>query len=100
MVAAAARSAELESGQDTPWRRALVQMALGQGSYLSGDISTARKSLDEAIAMITADQPLWRIGALYLLSVVATDEGRLDEAESLAREARSLVERFIPSREP
>ena len=46
--------------------------------------------------MITADQPLWRIGALYLLSVVATDEGRLDEAESLAREARSLVERFIP----
>ena len=40
MVAAAARSAELESGQDTPWRRALVQMALGQGSYLSGDIST------------------------------------------------------------
>ncbi len=32
--------------------------------------------------MITADQPLWRIGALYLLSVVATDEGRLDEAEA------------------
>jgi LuxR family maltose regulon positive regulatory protein len=96
MVAAAARSAELESGQDPPWKRALVQMALGQSSYLSGDISTARKALDDAIAMITADQPLWRIGALYLHSVVATDEGRLDEAESRAREARWLVEKFIP----
>jgi LuxR family maltose regulon positive regulatory protein len=96
MVAAAARSAELESEQDPPWRLALVKMALGQSSYLSGDISTARKSLDDALAMITADQPLWRIGALYLLSVVAVDEGRLDEAESRAREARSLVERFIP----
>ena len=73
-----------------------VKVALGQSSYLSGDISTARMSLDDAIAMITADQPLWRIGALYLLSVVATDEGRLDEAESRAREARSLVEKFIP----
>ena len=96
MVAAAARSAELESEQDPPWRLALVKMALGQSAYLSGDISTARKSLDDAIAMISADQPLWRIGALYLLSVVAVDEGRLDEAESRAREARSLVERFIP----
>ena len=46
--------------------------------------------------MITADQPLWRIGALYLLSVVAADEGRLEEAESLALEARSLVETYIP----
>jgi LuxR family transcriptional regulator, maltose regulon positive regulatory protein len=96
MVGAASRSAELESEQASSWRMALVKMALGQCSYLSGDISTARKSLDEALAMITADQPLWRIGALYLLSVVATDEGRLDESESLAREARSLVEKYIP----
>jgi LuxR family transcriptional regulator, maltose regulon positive regulatory protein len=96
MVAAAARSAELESEADSPWRMALVKMALGQSSYLSGDISTARASLDEALAMITADQPLWRIGALYLLSVIATDEGRLDEAGSLAREGRSLVEKYIP----
>jgi LuxR family maltose regulon positive regulatory protein len=96
MVATASRSAELETEQDSPWRMALVKMALGQSSYLSGDISTARKSLDEALAMVTVDQPLWRIGALYLLSVVATDEGRLDEAESLAREARSLVETCIP----
>ena len=96
MVAAASRSAKLEAEQDSPWRTALVKMALGQSSYLSGDISTARNSLDEALAMITVDQPLWRIGALYLMSIVATDEGRLKEAESLAREARSLVEKFIP----
>jgi LuxR family transcriptional regulator, maltose regulon positive regulatory protein len=85
MVATASRSLELATEQDSPWRMALVKMALGQSSYLSGDISTARKSLDEALAMVTVDQPLWQIGALYLLSVVATDEGRLDEAESLAR---------------
>jgi len=96
MVAAASRSAELESDQDSPWRMALVKMALGQSSYLSGDITMARKSLHDALAMITVDQPLWRIGALYLLSVVATDEGRLDEAEPLAREAHSLVEKYIP----
>jgi LuxR family maltose regulon positive regulatory protein len=96
MVATASRSAQLETEQDSPWRMALVKMALGQSSYLSGEISKARKSLDEALAMTTVDQPLWRIGALYLLAVVATDEGHLDEAESLAREARSLVKTYIP----
>jgi LuxR family maltose regulon positive regulatory protein len=96
MVEAASSSAELESEQVSPWRTALVKMALGQSAYLSGDISTARKSLDQALALIAEDQPLWRIGALYLLSVVVTDEGRLQEAESLAREARLLVEKFIP----
>jgi LuxR family maltose regulon positive regulatory protein len=94
MVEAAARSAELESGQNSPWRMAAAKMVVGHTSYLSGDISTARKSAEEALAMITVDQPLWRIGALYTLSLVAADEGRLEEAESLAREGRALVDRF------
>jgi len=40
------------------------------------------------------DQPLPRLGVLFALSLVATDEGRMGEAESLAREAVALVDRF------
>jgi LuxR family maltose regulon positive regulatory protein len=94
MVAAAARFAELESGQHVPWRTALVKLGLGHSAYLSGDLTKARKSAEEALAVIAEDQYLWRIGALYVLSLVATDEGRLDRAESLAREALSLADRF------
>jgi LuxR family maltose regulon positive regulatory protein len=39
-------------------------------------------------------QPLLRTVCLSYLAVVATDEGRLEEAESLAREARTLTDRF------
>jgi hypothetical protein len=84
MVDAASRFAELESAQDSPWRMALVKMGLGHSAYLSGDVSMARKSAEEALVMTAADQPLWRVGALYILSLVATDEGSVEEAESLA----------------
>lgn len=94
MVEAAARFAELEAGQHAPWRTALVKMGLGHSAYLSGNVSTARESAEEALATIAPDQHLWRIGALYILSLVSTDEGRLDEAESLAREALALADRF------
>ena len=94
MVEAATRFAELESGQHAPWSTALVYMGLGHSAYLSGDLPKARKSAEEALAVISEDQYLWRIGALYVLSLVATDEGRPDEAESLAREALALATRF------
>ena len=94
MVEAAERFAELESGQHAPWRTALVKIGLGHSAYLSGDLPKARKSAEEALAAISEDQHLWRIGALYVLSLVATDEGRPDEAGSLAREALTLAARF------
>ena len=94
MVDAASRSAAVESVQHAPWKMAVVKIGLGHGSYLLGDYPTARQSAEEALAMITVDQPLWRIGALYVLSLVLTDEGRLEAAESLAREAAALVDRF------
>jgi tetratricopeptide (TPR) repeat protein len=94
MVKAAARFAELESGQHALWRTALVKMGLGHSAYLSGDLTKARKSAEEALAAIAEEQYLWRIGALYVLSLVATDEGRVDEGESLARDALTLAERF------
>ena len=94
MVDAATRFAELESGQHAPWRTVLVKMGLGHSAYLSGDIPMARRSAEEALAVISADQHLWRIGALYLLSLAATDEGHPEEAETLAREGLSLADRF------
>lgn len=62
--------------------------------YLSGDISQARKPLEEALELLSADQPLVRISVLSVLSFVNVDEGHLEEAESLAREARPMVDRF------
>jgi LuxR family transcriptional regulator, maltose regulon positive regulatory protein len=41
-----------------------------------------------------ADQPVLRTAVLFMLSVAAVDEGHLEEAESLAREAAALVDRL------
>ena len=90
---AARRAAALEPEQTSP-RAAWVQLGLGHGLYLSGDTSAARKPLEEALALTKAGQPLLRIGVLFALSTVALDEGRMEEAESLARELRALVDRF------
>ena len=51
--------------------------------------------------MLTEDgQRLVRIVTLSFLSLVATDEGHLEEAESHARAAKALVERLRPYRIP
>jgi LuxR family transcriptional regulator, maltose regulon positive regulatory protein len=93
---AARRAAELEPGEGSPWG-ALVRFALGSGLYLSGDTSQGRKRLGEALAL-TEDgrQRLVRVITLSFLSFVAADEGRLDEAESRARAAHTLVEGLRP----
>jgi LuxR family transcriptional regulator, maltose regulon positive regulatory protein len=92
-VEAARRAAELEPGESSPWA-ALVHFALGSGLYLSGDTSQARQPLEEALASIENGQRLVRVVTLSFLSFVATDEGRLEEAESHARAAHALVERL------
>jgi len=93
IVEAARCAAELEPEQTSP-RAALVRLAMGHGFYLSGDVSRARRPLEEARALTKDDQPLVRISVLYALSSVALDEGHLEEAESLALELRALVDRF------
>lgn len=89
-VEVARRAAALEPSP----RTVLVRYALGLGLYYSGEVSRSRKPLEEALALIKADQPVLRIAVLFALSSVAVDEGRLDEAESLAREACALVDGF------
>ena len=93
-VAAAQRVVALEPGPTSP-RAGLVRFALGAGLYLSGNPAGARNALEEALEVITrADQPLLRVVAHSLLSVVAAEEGHLEEAESRAREAGVLVDRL------
>jgi ATP/maltotriose-dependent transcriptional regulator MalT len=90
---AARRAAALEPDRTSPWIT-LIRFGLGSSSYLSGETSQARKQFEEALEVTEADQPLLRMVILSYLSVVASDEGHLDEGESLAREARTLVDRF------
>jgi LuxR family transcriptional regulator, maltose regulon positive regulatory protein len=87
------RSVALEPERTSPWT-ALIRFGLGSSSYLSGETSLARKQFEEALELIGAGQPLLQMVTLAYLSIVVADEGHLQEAESLAREAGALVERF------
>ena len=66
----------------------------GSACTISGDTSRARKPLEEGLRLARGDQPVLRIVMLSSLSLIAADEGHLEEAESLAREARGAVEKF------
>jgi LuxR family transcriptional regulator, maltose regulon positive regulatory protein len=93
-IAEAARRAAALEPEGTSPRAALVRFGLGGSLYFSGDTSQARKPLEEALSLTKDGQSLVRMAILSFLSFVATDEGHLEEAESLAREACALVNRF------
>jgi LuxR family maltose regulon positive regulatory protein len=95
IVEAARCAAELEPEESSPWA-AVMRFALGSGLYLSGETSQARKPLEEALVLTEDGQRLVRVATLSFLSLVATDEGHLEEAESRARAAYALVERLRP----
>jgi LuxR family transcriptional regulator, maltose regulon positive regulatory protein len=99
MVEMARRATELEPAERSPWA-ALVRYALGTSLYLSGEAQEARKPLEEALLLTEDDQPLVRVVSLSFLSLVATEEGYLEEAESHARAAQELVEGLRPYRIP
>ncbi|MDQ3286220.1 MAG: LuxR C-terminal-related transcriptional regulator [Actinomycetota bacterium] len=82
---------ELEPLDSSPWA-AMARFALGSSLYLSGDASKARKPLEEALLLTEGGDRLVRVVTLSFSSLVATDEGRLEEAESLALAAQALVE--------
>jgi LuxR family transcriptional regulator, maltose regulon positive regulatory protein len=93
MVGAIQSAAELESRQISP-RTVLADLGLGLSLYYRGYTSPARRPLEEGLTLASVDQPVLRIAMLSALSYVAGDEGHLEEAESLAREARGVVEKF------
>jgi LuxR family maltose regulon positive regulatory protein len=98
-VEVARLAAELEPLENSPWA-AMVRFALGSSLYLAGDISEARKPLEEALSLTEDGQRLVRVVTLSFLSFVAVDEGLLEEAESRARAAQLLVEGLRPYRIP
>src|SRR5919107_2008445 len=85
---------ELEPPGSSPWA-AMARFALGTSQYLAGNLGLARRPLEEALELATtAEQPLLTIVVQSWLSMVATEEGRQEEAEARARTACDLVERF------
>jgi predicted Zn-dependent protease len=71
-----------------------VRFGLGSSLYLSGETSQARKLFEDVVESTRTGQPLLQMVSLSYLSIVATDEGRQEEAESLALAAHALVERL------
>jgi LuxR family transcriptional regulator, maltose regulon positive regulatory protein len=92
-VEAARRAVALDTKR-TSSLTGLMHFGLGSSLYLSGERSAARKQFEEALELTGTDQPMLRMVSVSYLSLVATDEGHLEEAESLAREACALVVRF------
>jgi LuxR family transcriptional regulator, maltose regulon positive regulatory protein len=86
---AAAKAVQLESDSALPWY-GLARAAYGVAQYFSGDFRSAGRLLDEALA----SGPQVAVVRLYTLvarSLVAVQEGRLEQAEQTARAARDLT---------
>jgi LuxR family transcriptional regulator, maltose regulon positive regulatory protein len=83
----------LEPERTSP-RAALIRFGLGSCLYLSGETSQARKHFEDVIELTRKGKPLLQMVCLSYLSIIATDEGRQEEAEALARGAGALVLRF------
>jgi LuxR family maltose regulon positive regulatory protein len=93
MVEAARKAGTLRLDQTSP-QAPLVKLGQGISWYFSGDLAQARSALEGGLRLANNDHPIVRMGMLSCLSFVAGDEGQAEEAESLAREARALVDRF------
>jgi len=94
MVEAARSSHVLGLDRSSP-QATLVAAGSAYSLYFSGDVAGARRALEEGLRVTDGGHPLVRVGMLACLSFVAGDEGRPEEAEALAREARALVDRFM-----
>jgi LuxR family maltose regulon positive regulatory protein len=92
--AAIRRVEEEEPPEQSSPHAALMRLAAGMTLYYSGEISRAKKPLEEALRFSRVDQPILRITVLCVLSFVAADEGHLEESESRARKAQGVEQKF------
>jgi LuxR family transcriptional regulator, maltose regulon positive regulatory protein len=100
MLESAKRAEELEPHEQSSPRTVLVRLALGMSLYYSGESPRAREQLEEALGLLGGGQPFLQIVLLCTLSFVATEEGHLEEAESLACAAHAVVKKFRLERVP
>jgi LuxR family transcriptional regulator, maltose regulon positive regulatory protein len=89
-AASARRAAELE-GPESPWR-SIVCWANGWGLYFSGDVDEADCWFEEAVALARAvGLSTTAAGSLAYRSLMAGDQGRLEEQRRLADEAAGIL---------
>ena len=91
MRESAVAAAEVEQDRASP-SYALARAALGFSLYLSGEPEAAASPLEEAVRNEPPD-PLVRMFALSLMSLVSVGLGRLSKAEESAAAARTLAGR-------
>lgn len=89
MCAAGAQAVELENNPESTWY-ALARVSYGGALYLCGEFGAATRQLQQALSS-SPSFPVVRLFCLAMMSMVAVEEGRLDEAEQLACAARDLV---------
>jgi LuxR family transcriptional regulator, maltose regulon positive regulatory protein len=89
MCKAGAQAVELENDPKSTWY-ALARVSYGGALYLSGEFGTAARQLEQALRS-SPSFPVVRLFCLAMMSMVAVEEGRLDQAEELACAARDLV---------
>ncbi len=98
-LAAARVALKSESRLDARWQPA-AQTALGFYLFLSGDRELATAQFEEVAERKTRGGVFEIIFALSQLSIIASEEGRLIEAERLARRAVEIGEEYRLSDAP
>jgi LuxR family maltose regulon positive regulatory protein len=86
---AAARAMELESDPASPWY-GVARAAFGTAQYFSGEFRAATRQLEEAL-ICGLPAAFIRLYALTVMTVIAVQEGRLEQAHEMARAARELA---------
>jgi|CZKT01.1.fsa_nt_gi LuxR family maltose regulon positive regulatory protein len=91
MREAAAAAVSLEGDRSSPWY-ALARTAFAAALYFSGALEPAAVQVEEAL-LGDAAIAVVRMLAFAFKSLIAIEEGRLAQAEELARSAREIVAR-------
>jgi LuxR family maltose regulon positive regulatory protein len=91
MREAVERAVEAEDGARSPYRGP-DRVVLGHSLHLSGELEAAARCFEEAVELNEKWLPIIEVVSLALLSLVASDQGRREDAESLAREALRLAD--------
>jgi LuxR family maltose regulon positive regulatory protein len=89
MRKAGAEAVRLENDPGSAWY-ALARTSYAGCLYLSGEFEAAMRQLNQALGS-SPSFPVVRLWCLALMSMVAIEQGRLDQAEELAYSARDIV---------
>lgn len=89
MRRSASEAVELETNPVSPWY-ALARAGYGGALYFCGEFRAAARHLEQALLQ-GSSIALVRMISFAMMSLVAVEEGRLDQAEQLAYSARDVV---------